>query len=298
MFIEKGVSFLGKPLTKKQRFAKTTTSLLMITLGAFLFAISIEMFLVPNSIVDGGIVGISIMLSKITGIQLATFLIILNAPFIYLGYKQLGKTFALQSFYGICIASLFTVLLHHSTPVTDEPLLAAIFGGIVLGIGVGIVLRNSGALDGTEVLAILISSKTSFSVGQIVMFFNLFILGAACFVYGFNSGMYSLIAYFVAFKTMDIVVEGLEESKQIIIISNHHEEIADELSNGLGRTVTFLKGQGAYSKEEKQVIFCVVTRLEEAKLRRIVDEIDEKAFISISNINDVKGGNFKKRNIH
>lgn len=289
---------MGKPLTKKQRFTKTTFSFLMITLGAFLFAIGIEKFLIPNNIVDGGIVGISIMLSKITNFQLAIFLIVLNAPFIYLGYKQIGKTFAIQSFYGICIASLFTVLLHHSAPLTDDPLLAAIFGGIILGVGVGIVLRNSGALDGTEVLAILISSKSSFSVGQIVMFFNLFILGAACFVYNFNSGMYSLIAYFVAFKTMDIVVEGLDESKQIVIISNHFEEIADEITTRLGRTVTFLNGQGAYSKEEKRVIFCVVTRLEEAKLRTIVDGIDENAFIAISHINEVKGGNFKKKNIH
>lgn len=270
----------------------------MITLGAFLFAIAIEMFLVPNSIVDGGIVGISIMLSKLSGVELAIFLVILNAPFVYLGYKQIGTTFALRSFYGICIGSWFTFLLHHAEPLTSDPLLAAIFGGIVLGIGVGIVLRNSGALDGTEVLAILISSKTPFSVGQIVMFFNLFILGAACFVYNFNSGMYSLIAYFIAFKTMDIVVEGLEESKQILIISNHYEEIAKEIAKGLGRTVTFLSGQGAYSKEEKQIIFCVVTRLEEAKLRTIVDNIDETAFIAISHINEVKGGNFKKRNIH
>lgn len=289
---------MSKPLTKKQRFTKNTLRLLMVTLGAFLFAVAIEMFLVPNSIVDGGIVGISIMLSKLSGIQLAIYLIVLNAPFVYLGYKQIGTAFALLSSYGICAGSLFTVLLHHVDPLTTEPLLATIFGGVVLGIGVGLVLRNSGALDGTEVLAILISNKTPFSVGQIVMFFNLFILGAACFVYNFNSGMYSLIAYFIAFKTIDIVVEGLEESKQILIISNHHDEIANAIAKGLGRTVTFLNGHGAYSKEEKQVILCVVTRLEEAKLRTIVDEIDDTAFIAISNISEVKGGNFKKRNIH
>lgn len=248
--------------------------------------------------IDGGIVGISIMLSKITGIKLALFLMLLNAPFVYVGYKQVGRTFAIQSSYGIVAASVFTLLFHHIKPATNDPLLAAVFGGIIVGVGVGTVLRSSGSLDGTEILAVLISTKTPFSVGNVVMFFNLFILTSAGFVFGWPGAMYSLITYYIASKTMDVVVQGMSETKSVWIISDNHLEIGQAIMDRLGRTVTYLEGEGAYSQDKKKVIFCIINRLEEAKMKSIVDDVDQNAFLAVGYVNDVKGGQFKKKNIH
>ncbi|HEY1215762.1 MAG TPA: YitT family protein, partial [Bryobacteraceae bacterium] len=178
------------------------------------------------------------------------------------------------------------------------PLLAAVFGGIILGIGVGLVIRSGGSLDGTEIVAILVSKKTPFSVGEIVMFFNLFILGSAGFVFGWDHAMYSLIAYYIAFKMIDITIEGLDQSKSVWIISDESERIGDAITHRLGRGVTYLMGEGAFTGDDKKVIFSVITRLEEAKLKSIVDELDPRAFLAIGNIHDVKGGRFKKKDIH
>lgn len=171
---------------------ETVQSYFFITIGAFIFAYGLEAFLVPNKVIDGGVVGISLILDELVSpIPFSIFLVVLNIPFLFIGYKQIGKSFAFQSFYGIILSSIFSEALHDVDPITNEPLLAAIFGGIVLGFGVGTVLRNNGALDGTEILATLLSSKSSFSVGQIVMFFNIFILGSAGFVFSINSTFYS-----------------------------------------------------------------------------------------------------------
>jgi uncharacterized membrane-anchored protein YitT (DUF2179 family) len=269
-----------------------------ITIGAILMAVGLEVFLVPNQVVDGGVTGISIMLSHLTGIRLGIFLFILNLPFVYMGYKQMGKTFAISTIYGIIILSIFTTLLHHAPAFTDDILLATIFGGMILGIGVGIVIRNGGALDGTEILSLVITKKVPFSVGQIIMFINIFILGAAGFVFTWDRAMYSVLAYVIAAKAIDTVVEGLEESKSVWIISDAAEEIGETINARLGRGVTYLKGEGAYTGDEKKVIFCIITRLEESKLTTIVDHIDSSAFLAIADIAEVRGGRFKKRNIH
>ncbi|WP_425484677.1 YitT family protein [Kroppenstedtia pulmonis] len=271
---------------------------LLITIGSVLMAVGLEIFLVPNSVIDGGIVGIAIILSHLFQIKLGLLLFLLNLPFFFVGYKQIGKTFAISTVYGVSIMSVATFLLHPISPLTDDPLLAAVFGGIVLGIGVGMVIRNGGSLDGTEVLAILMHNRLPLSVGQIVMFFNIFILGSAGFVFGWDRAMYSLIAYFIAFKMMDLTIEGFDETKSVWIFSDRFEEIGDALLHRLGRGVTYFKGEGAYTGEGKNVIFCVVTRLEEAKLISIVDDIDPNAFLAIANMHDVKGGQFKKREIH
>ncbi|WP_188697364.1 YitT family protein [Pullulanibacillus camelliae] len=272
--------------------------MIFILIGVSLEAVALEIFLVPNGIIDGGITGISIMLSHITGISLGLFLFIVNLPFFILGYKHMGKTFTITSLGAIVVLSILTVLFTPIQAFTDDPLLAAVFGGIFLGIGIGLVIRNGGTSDGTEILAILFNKSIPFSVGETVMFFNIFILGSAGFVFGWNHAMYSLIAYFIAFKMIDVTVEGLESSKSVWIISDKHTEIGDTLNDRLGRGVTYLNGEGAYSGDDKQVIFTVVTRLEEAKLKNIVSEIDPSAFLAIGDIHDVKGGNFKKRNIH
>ncbi|WP_374110529.1 YitT family protein [Neobacillus cucumis] len=283
-----------KGLTKKKIFQRA----LLITLGAILMSVGLEIFLVPNNVIDGGITGISIMLSYITGWKLGIFLFLFNIPFIFLGYKQIGKTFALSTLYGIVILSVTTTLLHPVPAFTQDILLATVFGGILLGVGVGLVIRYGGSLDGTEILAILFNNKLPFSVGEIIMFFNLFILGSAGFVFSWDRAMYSLIAYFVAYKTIDITITGLDESKSVWIISDNASQIGDAIMNRLGRGVTYLNGEGAYSGDEKKVIFCVINRLEEAKLKEIVTENDGNAFLAVADIAEVRGGRFKKRDIH
>jgi uncharacterized membrane-anchored protein YitT (DUF2179 family) len=234
----------------------------------------------------------------LTGVNLGIFLFALNLPFLIMGYKEIGKTFAISTLLGVTIMSIGTSFLHPVPELTDDPLLAAVFGGIILGIGVGMVIRYGGSLDGTEIVAIMFNKKLPLSVGETVMFFNIFILGSAGFVFGWDRAMYSLIAYYIAFKMIDVTIQGLDESRSVWIISDKHQEIGDALLARLGRGVTYLNGEGAYTGEDKKVIFCVITRLEEAKLKSIIEDIDEKAFLAVGSINNVKGGNFKKRDIH
>ncbi|OPH57567.1 hypothetical protein BC351_03320 [Paenibacillus ferrarius] len=283
---------------RKLTRSKFLRRILFMILGSGLVSVGLEIFLVPNNIIDGGIVGISIILAHLTHFPLGIFLILLNLPFLLLGYKQIGKTFALSTLFSVILMSVGTYLLHPVQAITIDPLLAAVFGGIILGIGVGLVIRSGGSLDGTEIVAILISKKSPFSVGEIVMFFNFFILGSAGFVFGWDHAMYSLIAYFIAFKMIDIVIEGLDQSKSVWIISDEYETIGEAITYRLGRGVTYLKGEGAFTGDDKKVIFSVITRLEEAKLKSIVDELDPRAFLAIGNIHDVKGGRFKKKDIH
>lgn len=283
-----------KKLTKSNILKRGT----LILLGAALVSVGLEIFLVPNQVIDGGIVGISIILSHLSGLNLGVLLFVLNMPFFFLGYKQIGKTFALSTLFGVVIMSIGTNLLHPVPPLTDDPLLAAVFGGIILGIGIGLVIRYGGSLDGTEILAIMFNKKLPFSVGQIVMFFNIFILGSAGFVFGWDRAMYSLIAYFIAFKMIDLTIEGFEETKSVWIISDDPEKVGNCILNRLGRGVTYLSGEGAYTGDFKKVIFCVVTRLEEAKLKAIVEDVDPHAFLAVGNVHEVRGGRFKKRDIH
>jgi uncharacterized membrane-anchored protein YitT (DUF2179 family) len=272
--------------------------MLFILVGALLMAVGLEFFLVPNEVIDGGIVGISIILSHLTDVQIGFYIFVLNLPFFFIGYKQIGKTFALSTLLGVIILSIATSIFHDLPVLTGDPLLATVFGGIVLGVGVGIVIRYGGSLDGTEILAILFNKRTPFSVGETIMFFNLFILGSAGFVFGWDRAMYSLMAYFIAFKTIDIVIQGLDESKSAWIISEQYEQIGEAILARLGRGVTYLNGEGAYTGDDKKVIFCVITRLEEAKLKAIIDEIDPSAFFAVAAIAEVRGGRFKKRDIH
>jgi uncharacterized membrane-anchored protein YitT (DUF2179 family) len=277
---------------------KLAKRIFFIIFGAILMGVGIEEFLVPNRILDGGIVGISIILSHLTGWRLGLFIFILNIPFFFIGYKQIGKTFAFSTLLGITVLSLTTSFLHEWPVFTEDLLLATVFGGIVLGAGVGIVIRYGGSLDGTEILAILANRRLPFSVGEVIMFFNIFIFGTAGFIFGWDRAMYSLLAYFIAFKTIDIVIAGLDESKAAWIISDQHKQIGEAIMARLGRGVTYLSGEGAYTGDDKKVIFCVITRLEEAKLKSIVEELDESAFLAVGNIAEVRGGRFKKRNIH
>jgi uncharacterized membrane-anchored protein YitT (DUF2179 family) len=275
-----------------------TTRIFFLALGAALVSVGLEIFLVPNNIIDGGIVGISIMFAHLAHLPIGLFLFLLNIPFLLLGYRKIGKTFAFSTLLGVLVMSIGTYLLHPVQPLTDNPLLAAVFGGIIVGIGVGIVIRFGGSLDGTEIVAILFYEKTPLSVGEIIMFLNIFILGSSGFVFGFDHAMYSLIAYYLAYKVIDVTLEGFDESKSVWIISDKYEEIGQALMSRLGRGVTYLHGEGAYTGDDKKVIFVVITRLEEAKLKSIVEDWDPSAFLAVGNIHDVKGGRFKKKDIH
>ncbi|WP_066253397.1 YitT family protein [Neobacillus drentensis] len=283
---------------RKLPLQKVILRTIAITIGAILMATGLEIFLVPNHVIDGGITGISIMLAHIIGWKLGIFIFILNLPFVYMGYKQMGKTFAISTVYGIIVLSIFVSFFHPIQAFTDDILLATVFGGMILGMGVGIVIRNGGALDGTEILALVITKKVPFSVGQIIMFINIFILGAAGFVFSWDRAMYSLLAYVIASKAIDTVVAGLEESKSVWIISDEAEEIGNAINARLGRGVTYIKGQGAFTGDNKKVIFSIITRLEESKLTTIVEDIDPTAFLAIGDISEVRGGRFKKRDIH
>ncbi|TKI57230.1 YitT family protein [Brevibacillus antibioticus] len=288
----------AKSAHQKLPIGKLLKRVFGILIGASLFSVALEIFLVPNNIIDGGIVGISIITSHLSGIPLGVFLFVLNLPFLIIGYKQIGKTFALSTLFGVTIMSIGTSLLHPVHGLTDDPLLAAVFGGILLGIGVGLVLRYGGSLDGTEIVAVLLNKKSPFSVGEIVMFMNLFILSSAGFVFGWDRAMYSLIAYYIAFKMIDLTIEGFQESKAVWIISDNHKNLGDAIVARLGRGVTYLNGEGGYTGDDKKVIFCIITRLEEAKLKLIVEEVDPHAFLAVGNIHDVRGGQFKKNAIH
>jgi uncharacterized membrane-anchored protein YitT (DUF2179 family) len=283
---------------KRPSFAKQFRRLFVVTVGAVLVAVGLEIFLVPNHIIDGGVVGISIMGAHLTGLPLSLFLIVLNLPFLWLGYKQIGQTFALSTLYAVVVMSIFETMFQPVPVLTDDLLLASIFGGAILGAGVGLIIRNGGSLDGTEIVAIVISPKIPFSVGEVVMFFNLFILGSSGFLFGWDHAMYSLLTYFVAYKAIDLTVEGLEESKSATIITSNSEAITDAILNRLGRGVTALPAKGGYSQEEKTMLFCVLTRLEVAKLKSIVMDHDEKAFVVIENVHEVLGGRTSKRSIH
>lgn len=271
---------------------------LVLIIGSLIYSAGLEIFLVPNNIIDGGVVGISIMASYLTGIPFGVYMVVLNLPFLYLGYKQIGKTFAISTIISIIALSIFSEFLEPVPRITEDYFLAAIFGGIIAGAGVGLVIRQGGSLDGTEITAIILDRKTSFSVGEVVMFFNLFILGAAGFVFGWDKAMYSLVAYFIISKMIDVVLKGLDESYAVMIVSDEYEEIADALMHRLGRGVTYLHGQGAYTGDDKQVLYCVVTRLEVVKLKEIALEKDETAFVTINPVHDIVGGRFKKKSIH
>lgn len=285
--------------TKKQHpILKGLKKYSFLFLGSVLAAVGLEIFLIPNKIIDGGVVGISIIASYLTSLPLGVFTFFLNIPFLFFGYKHIGKTFVISSLFSITSLSVWVSVLHPIPGLTHDVLLATVFGGIVLGIGVGLIIRYGGSLDGTEIVAIVLNKGTVFSVGQIVMFFNIFILSSAGFVFGWDRAMYSLIAYFIAYKLIDIMIEGLDEAKAAMIISEKGEEIAEAITARLGRGVTFLEGKGGYSNMHKTVLYSVVTRLEIAKLKSIIYDKDEEAFVTIHDVSDVMGGKHKKRSIH
>ena len=276
---------------------KNIINLVVMTLGAMIAAFALEGFLIPNKIIDGGILGIAIMTNYKTNFALGWCIFLLNLPFIFLALQKMGKLFVAFTFYAVIVLSLgvsfMPVWLNHKH--VSDPFLACIFGGLILGAGVGLVLRSTSSLDGTEILSMRLSKRFSFSVGEIIMFFNLFIFTAAGFVYNdWRSSMYSMITYFIAYRVIDIVIEGLNESKAVRIVTDKHDDIGNAIMEHFDVSVTYIKARGGYSGAEKKIIFCVINRLEIAKLKQLVKSLDNSAFITIENVHEVDGGRVKK----
>lgn len=264
--------------------------ILGLTIGAIIYSAGLNLFLIPNHIIDGGVTGISLLVQALTGVPFSVLIVVLNLPFFYLGYKRLGAGLAVSATYAIVILSLCSSYFEQLKPATTGPFLSTIFGGIIIGIGVGIVIKSGGSTDGTEIVAIWMDNRTSFSVGEIIMFFNFFILGAAGFVFSWNSAMYSLIAYFICSRMIDAVSTGLDSSKGIFIVTTEYDQVSDAIVHDMHRAVTRLHGQGGFLKDDKDVLYCVVTRLEVTKLKQVVHGIDPSAFLSVFDVQEVQGG--------
>ena len=270
-------------------------SLSIVILGSVIAGLSLEFFLVPNQILDGGVVGISIILAHLTGTKLGIFLVVINIPFLYLSYKQLGMETAIKFFVGVIGLSVSTTFFHHYDPFTEDLLLATVFGGLMLGLGIGIVMKLGGALDGAEIFSLFINEKTGKPVAQVLLVINILIFAGAGFIFGWEQAMYSVLAFYIASKVIDIVMEGLDGMKNVWIVSEHNEKIAERLTEELGRGVTFFKGEGAYLRKEQYIIFCVITRMEETKAKEIIKSIDPNAFVTIAHVAEVKGAQFKTK---
>lgn len=280
----------------KNKKLKYFISYTMLTIGAIVAALALELFLIPNTILDGGVTGISIIVSKLTSLPLSILVLILNIPFLYVGYKNLGKNFLIRSIYSMAIFSIFLHIFGGVDAFTEDKLLATLFGGVILGAGVGLVIHFGGCNDGTESVAIVISKKTSLSVGQIVLLFNMMIYTVAGFIFGFDRAMYSLFTYVITFKVIDFVSEGLEQAKAALIVTSKGTDLSKEIYKRLGRTTTTIKGKGLISGE-KEVLYCVITRIEVYELNRIIEEMDESAFVTVLDVSDIIGNHIKSTNV-
>ncbi|MBR6173456.1 MAG: YitT family protein [Eubacterium sp.] len=267
--------------------------IMCITVGAIIAAFAIEEFLVPCTILDGGVVGISIMLNTLLKFPLGILTVTLNIPFLIIGFRKMGKMFIAKSAYAMIIFSVFLEIFAPLQNMTEDYLLAVSFGGVLLGIGVGLVIRFGGCLDGTETVAILLNRKYKFPVGQTVLIFNVVIFATAGFIFGFDRAMYSLLTYFITSKVLDIVENGTEQAKAAMIISNDAKEISEQIYQRLGRTVTIMEGEGLVSGK-KTVLYCVLTRFEVRELRDIIGAIDSSAFIAISDVSEIIGHHIKR----
>ena len=230
----------------------------------------------------------AIIAAHLFGLPLSLFLIVLNAPFIYLGYRKFGKTFALYSTIGIAVLAALTIV-HVPNGLTDLPLLAAVFGGMIVGVGVGIVVRYGGIIDGSDTIALLIDRVTVFSVGEAIMFINGIIIMIAGFVFGWDAAMYSLIAYFVAHKAIDVTVDGLNESRSMWIVSLNVRKVGKVINELIEEPVTYVKESNPKDAEPHGVMLAVITRFEEEKVKSAVRKIDPKAFIVVTSAHEVIG---------
>ncbi len=277
-----------------------TKNLLQIFFGCALAVLAMRGFMIPNKFLDGGITGISILLHEVFHVNISLLVLALNLPFVYLGYRRIGKTFAVQTI--LAVVLLATGLLFIDIqPITTDRLLIAIFGGLLIGTGVGLVLRCGGVLDGAEVIAVFTKRKTGFSNSEIILLINALIFAGAAFQFGLETAMYSLITYFTATRATDYVVDGIEQYTAINIISSQQEAVKDLLVNELGKGITVYKGERGYLpgsfdvKTDCEIIVTIVTRLEVHQIQSNIMSIDPKAFIYVQSINDAAGGILKAK---
>lgn len=284
----------NEPMSKK----RVLIGLILASLGGFIMAVGLEVFIIPSNLMDGGIVGIAIMISHYTGLSNGLLIAVLNIPFLWVGYKQIGKTFTLIMGWGIVVLSVSTVALHSVHYTFNDQLLAIAFGGALLGVGVGISMKAGGCLDGTEVVALLLEQKLPLSVGQLVFGINAVIFGVASLVFTPEKAMYSLLTYLVAYIMIDLVQTGLSESKKFIIYTNNHKELVPEISERLGRTCTIFRGEGGYSGQEITAIHIVINRLEESKLLTIIKDCDSAAKLHSVGVHEYGTLRSQKKSIH
>jgi len=285
------------------RFRKTVWNYiqggLFMLVGIISAGFGLKGFLIPNQFIDGGAMGISLLINNQTGIPLSLLIIVINLPFILLGSWQIGKTFSIKSIIAILVLSLVIALVPYPV-VTNDKLLVSVFGGFFLGAGIGLSIRGGAVIDGTEILAIFLSRKKSLSVGDFILLFNILIFGAAAYLLSAETALYAILTYMAASKTVDFILEGIEEFTGVTIVSPHADEIAQMIKSKLGRGLTIYSGKKGYGKrgenfESNSIIFTVITRLEISKLTLEVEKIDPHAFMVMQSINDMKGGMIKKR---
>lgn len=285
----------ARPKTFNYIFKQWIAPLFMITVGAVIAAFALEEFLVPFTILDGGVVGISMIISQLSGWPLGVLTIALNIPFMILGFKRLGIRFLVKAIYAMIIFSIFLGVFEDMKEVTNQEILVVVFGGVLLGVGVGLILRHGGCLDGTEIVAMLLSQKTEFSVGQIVLFFNIIIYGVAGLLFGPDRALYSLLTYFITSKIIDFVENGMEQGKSVMIITDHGKDIADKIYSQLGRTCTQMEGKGMVSNGKKTVLYCVITRVEVPAIKKIINDADVSAFVTITDVSEIVGNHIKRK---
>ncbi|MBL7817738.1 MAG: YitT family protein [Saprospiraceae bacterium] len=270
----------------------------LILLGIASAAFGLESFLLPNNFIDGGATGISLLIAELTGIPLYFLLIGINLPFIFIGYHVIGKEFAIKTAIAISLLALCVANVHFPE-ITHDKFLVALFGGAFLGAGIGLSVRGGAVIDGTEVLAIFLSRKFGVSIGDIIIILNVIIFSFAAYVMSIDTALYAMITYLAASKTLDFVIDGIEEYTAVTIISCHSKEIKDMIINELGHGVTIYKGKGGFGNQGEKnsfdILYTVVTRLELNRLNTEILKIDTNAFVVMSTVKDTKGGMIKKR---
>jgi len=279
-------------------FARESINFLLIFMGILSAGMGIKGFLLSSHFIDGGVTGISMLLSNVLGFPLAILIALINIPFIALGFRQIGWVFALKS--TLAIAGLSLCLAFVTYPdVTPDKLLTAVFGGLFLGAGIGLAIRGGAVLDGTEIAALLISKNSHLlKVGDVILILNIVIFSAAAFFLGIDSALYSVLTYIAASKTIDFLIHGIEEFNAIIIMSDRNDEIREAIVRVLSRGVTIYNGRGGLSGRPMHILYCVVTRLEIGNVKSIVNEIDESAFVIVHPLADATGGIIKKTALH
>lgn len=285
--------------TKKEIILEYIQKAFFLVVGAFIVAVALELFLLPNKIIDGGVIGISMMVSHITKGNLGAIIFAINFPFVILAYKTLGRKFVFNTFFAITMLSIATNVVLRFDHVTDDLLLATIFGGILLGLGVGLILRNNASLDGTEMVSLRLSKKLKVvSVGELLMGMNLFVYAGAGLLFGWDRALYSVLTYYVASKVIDTVIEGLDKAKSVRIVSEFSREIGDSIMKELDISVTYMKTLGGYSRQEKILTYCIVNKFDMAKLKEVVHNVDPNAFIVTEDVHEVEGGRFRRKSGH